>query len=295
MNGNIDLSEFDMDLLSCSSLSYFIKNCTPGSIKTLKLAWCGIGDEGLQYICESLIRRYKCNSVVTNHHLFILDISYNELTEHGAQHIAKLLSSPCRIERFNCTGNYKLGDNGVEIIVNSLLNNCVQILELRKIGLGLRGMEAIGRVLCSDSNLRVLDVSKNHLNCEMLNCLSEPLAYNCTLNSLLLKWCKLGADEAELLSNIKYCVLSSLDLGYNELGSGGVASIIRMFEINKMLQTLNLNVNGIICDDAHYIADLISTNLPHISSLHIGGNFEGKGLEAVCEAIKTIVFSLPLI
>ena len=291
MNGVIDLSGYDMDLLSCSSLSYFMKQCTPGSIKTLKLTWCGIGDTGLQYICEALMKNdCKLTPYRSNHYLLNLDFSYNELTENGAHHIARLLSSPCMVKSLNCTGNYNFSDNGVEMIVNSLMNNCVEILELRKTGLAFKGIQAIGKILCGDSNLKTLDISKNSLDCKMLNCLSEPLACNCTLTTLLLKWCELGIDEAKVLGNIKYKVIENLDLRYNKLGDGGIASIISAIKVNKTLQTLNLNVNGISCDDACYIADLISANLSQMSSLHIGGNFEGRGLATVCEAIRNNVY-----
>lgn len=288
MNGNIDLSGYDMDLLSCSALSYFINNCSCGSIKTLKLAWCGIGDKGLQCICESLI--WNCKSILYgNSHLLSLDFSYSDLTECGAFNIANLLSSSCCIESLNCTGNCKLGDRGVEIIANSLLNNYVSNLELRKTGLGLKGVQAICKVLSSDSihsKLKVLDISKNPLDFEMLSCLSKPLGCNSTLTTLQLKWCNLGANEARVLSNIKYCIPTNLDLGYNKLGGGGIANAIEAFKENQTLQTLNLNVSGLICDDAYYIADLISANLCHMSSLHVGGNFDEQGLGAVCEALK---------
>ena len=285
MNGNIDLSDFVMDLLSCASLSYVIENCTPGSIKTLKLAWCRIGDECLQYICESLIK--NCESSSNSHHL-CLDFSYNALTEHSAQYIAKLLSSPCIIESLNCTGNYKLGDNGVEIISNSLLNNHVSNLELRGTGLDLKGIQAISKVLCSDSNLKTLDLSKNVLDIDMLSCLLESLAHNSTLTTLLLKWCKLGPNKAKLLSKMikSNSTLLTLDLGYNELGGGGIGRIVRALKGNKTLQTFNLNFNGMTYDDACYIADLVSANLDHMSSLHIDGNFDEQGLATVCEAIK---------
>ena len=284
MDGVIDLSRYDMDLLLCSSLSYFIKQCTPGSIKTLKLTWCGIGDTGLQYICEALMNNDR--KLRSNHHLLNLDLSHNELTENGAHHIARLLSLPCIVKSLNCTGNYNLSDNGVEIIVDSLLNNCVEILELRKTGLAFKGVQAIAKMLRGDSNLKTLDISKNSLNCKMLDCLLEPLACNYTLTTLLLKWCELGTDEAKILSNIKYSVLANLDLGYNKLGDGGIASIISAIEENKTLQTLNLNVNGISCNDACYIADLLSADLSHMSNLHIGCNFEGCGLATICKAIK---------
>ena len=282
MNGNIDLSDFVMDLLSCASLSYLIENCTPNSIKTLKLAWCRIGDEGLQYICESLISNHE-----SSHHI-CLDFSYNALTESSAQHIAKLLSSPCTIESLNCTGNYKLGDNGVEIISNSLLNNYVSNLEFRGTGLGLKGIQAITKVLCSDCNLKTLDISKNNLDFDMLNCLLESLAHNCTLTTLLLKWCKFGPNEAKLLSNMikSNSALVTLDLGYNELGDGGIGSIVGGLKRNKMLQTFNLNFNNMSCDDARYIANLISANMDHMCNLQIGGNFDEQGLATVCEAIK---------
>jgi len=286
MEGNIDLSRHDMDLLSCSSLSYFIKNCTPGSIKTINLAWCGIGDKGLLYICESLILNSKS---VINHHLCSLDISHNELTESGAHHITKLLSSPCVIERLNCTGNYKLGDYGVEIIVNSLMKSYVKDLRLRRTGLALKGMQAIGKVLCSKSNLETLDISENILNSDMLSCLSKSLANSsCTLTTLLLKWCNLGADEAKVLSNaLKFnSTLTKLDLGYNKLGNSGIASITEALKRKQNLQMLNLNVNGITFNDACHIANLISANLNKMSDLHISGNFEEQGLAVVCKAVK---------
>ena len=44
MNGIIDLSYYEMDLLHCSALAYCIRNCPRGPIKVLNLGWCGIGD-----------------------------------------------------------------------------------------------------------------------------------------------------------------------------------------------------------------------------------------------------------
>ena len=284
MNGSIDLSRCYMDSLVCSSLSSFIKMCT-GFIKTLKLSWCGITDEGFQCICEALI---KSKSDVKNH-LFSLDVSYNNLTEHGAQHIAKLLSSSCVIESLNCSGNYNLGDKGIEIITNSLLNNIqVNCLEFRRIGSTLRGFQAISNILSVNTNINKLDISENILDTDMLSCLLGSLANNCTLNTLLLKWCGLGVDAAKLLGDMikSNNALTDLDLGYNKLGAGGIANVVEALAENKTLQMLNLNGNGITCNDAHYIAQLISANLCHISSLHIGGNFEEQGLATVCKAIE---------
>ena len=289
MNGNIDLSGYDLDLLSCSSISHFIKNYIPGSIKALKLKWCGIGDEGLAYICESLIDNYKPSSYVIN--MLNLDISYNDLTESSAHHIAKLLSSPCLIRSLCCTGNFKLGDSGIEIIANSLLKNYVKSLGLRRTGLALKGIQALGKVLCSDTNLETLDISDNDLDCKMLSCLSDPLVHNHTLTTLLVKWCKLGADEAKVFSSILKSnnTIINLDLGYNKLGSDGIVSIIEAFRENQTLQSLNLNVNEVTSDDnACYISELIVENLQHLLHLHIGGNFEEQGLEAISEAAKNI-------
>ena len=289
MNGNIDLSGYEMNLLNCSSLSYFIENSTPGSIKDLRLKWCGIRDKGLQCICKAFISSYESNSHISCcHDLVSLDFSYNDLTEQGAGYIAKLLSSSYSIESLNCGGNYKLGDDGIKIIVDSLLNNCVKILKLRKTGLTLKGIQAISKVLHSNTNLTVLDISENNLDFKMLTCMSESLAINNTLTTLLLKWCKLGVEEAKVLSSIinSNRTLNTLDLGYNEFRDSAIACIVEAIKSSQTLQTLNLNVSGITCADAYCVADLISANLHHMTSLYIGGNFGEQGLEAICEGIK---------
>jgi len=287
MNGIIDLSYYEMDLLLCSALACFIANCSPGSIKVLNLAWCGIGDEGLQPISEALTQPYQSASYAINQSLY-LDLSYNDLTGTGAHHVAKLLSmAPCLVGRLIFTGNPKLDDDGVEIIVNSTVGNkTLQTLELRRCGIGIKGMQSISELLNSACNLETLDISESNLYLKMLTLLTESLASNCTLTTLKLKWCQLGPDLSKVFENLFNNSLLILDLQHNHLGNTGIASVIHaLLKRNLKLNSLNLDCNGITDDGVLFISELITADLSNLSELYISCNFQEHGIEAVCNAL----------
>jgi len=289
MNGIIDLSYYEMDLLLCSALACFITNCSPGSIKLLNLGWCGIGDKGLLTISEALIQPYISDSYAINLHLIEplnLDISYNDITESGAHHVARLLSSPCLVGRLACTGNHKLGDDGVETVVKSTIGNyTIHTLELRRCRTGIKGTQALSKLLKTTSNLKTLDVSESKFDLRMLKLLIESLANNCTLTTLKLKWCRLGPDLNGITSGLLSSPLLNLDLQHNYLGDTGVASIVQVLKRNPKLNSLNLDVNGITDDGVVFVNELITANSSNLSELHISCNFQERGIEAVCNAV----------
>ena len=287
MNGIIDLSYYELDLMFCSALACFITNCSPGSIKVLNLGWCGIGDKGLKPISEALIQLYQSDSYAINlQHLepLDLDVSYNDLTEFGAHHVAKLLSSPCLVGRLVCTGNHKLSDDGVETIVSVAIGNyTIQTLELRWCGIGIKGMQAICELLKSTSSLETLDISYSNLHLKMLTLLTESLAKNCTLTTLKLKWCQLGPDLSEVIDNLLNSSLLNLDLRHNYLGKTGVASIVHaLLKRNSKLNSLNLDVNGITDNGVSFLSELITADWSNLSELYVSNNFGEHGIEVVC-------------
>ena len=289
INGTVDLSYFEMDLLHCSALAYFVTNCSPGSIKVLNLGWCGIGDDGLLAVSEALTEPFQSDPYAVNLLLdpLELNLSFNDLTESGANHIAKLLSSPCLVGKLVCTGNHKLGDNGVETIVKSTIDNyTIQILELRGCGIGIKGIQAISESFKNISDLKTLDISENNLDHEMLKLLTESLANNYTLTTLKLKWCQLGSDLSEVIvDNLLNSSLLNLDLQHNHLGNTGVASIVHALKKNPKLNSLNLDINDITDDGVPSLSELITANLSNLSELYVSGNLLDHGIEAVCSAL----------
>ena len=282
MNGIIDLSFCEMDFLCCSALAYFISNCSPSSIKALNLGWCGIGDDGLLPISHALSQLCKSGSYVIS---LDLDLSYNDITGCSAHLIAKLLSAPFLIEKFVCTGNRTLGDDGVETIVSSIIGNyMLQTLELRGCGIGIKGIHAIAKLLRGTSNLTTLDISESDLDLKMVKLLSESLAINHTLTTLRLKWCKLGPDTNVMIDDLLRSSLLHLDLRHNHLGNTGIASIAHALNRSSKLSYLNLDVNSITDDGVSYISELI-TNLNNLSELHISGNFREHGIEVICNSL----------
>jgi len=290
MNGIIDLSYYEMDLLQCSALAYCIANCPPGSFKLLNLGWCGIGDKGLQAVSKALTWPFQSDPCGVNVQLLEpldLDVSYNDLTGSGAHYIAELLSSPCLVGRLACTGNHKLGDYGIETIVKSTINNyTIQTLELRGCDIGIKGMQAICESLKNVSDLKTLDISETILNHELLKLLCESLNHNCTLTTLQLKWCKLGTDLSTIADGLFLNnSLLNLDLQHNDLGNRGVDNIVRALKCNSKLNSLNLDVNGITDDGVPFIGELITADLSNLSELYISGNFQEHGIEVVCNAL----------
>ena len=287
MNGRIDLAYYEMDLLLCSALACFISNCSPGSIKVLNLAWCGIGDEGLQVISEALIQSYQLNSFPVNIDSFDLDVSFNDLTASSAHHIAKFLSSPCLVSRLVCTANCKLGDKGVETIINSAIgNHTLHILELRGCGIGVKAIHSICKLLKNKSNLKTLDISENSLDQKMLNILSESLANNHTLSNLKMKWCKFESNIAESVAmNLFQSSIINLDLKHNYIDTGSISNIVHALKCNSKLNSLNLDVNNITDDGVPLICELITEDLSSLSELYVSGNFQEFGIKTISNAL----------
>jgi len=288
MNGVIDLSYFEMDLLLYTALAYFVSNCSPGSIKVINVGWCGIGDEGLHAISEALMQSYHCDSCAVklqHKNPLDLDVSYNDLTGAGAHYISKLLSSPCLVGKLVCTGNHKLGDDGVEAIVQSTIGkNTLKILELRRCGIGIKGIKAVGELLKSTSNLETLDISESNIDTKMLTLLSEPFIKNCSLTTLKLKWCTFGQDFNVFVNALSSSSLLNLDLQHSDLSSAGIGRIVHALKRNPYLKSLNLDSTGITDGGVFHISELIAES-NSLSELYISNNFQDQGIEGICDTI----------
>ena len=218
MNGSIDLTGHNMDLLSCSSLGYFVTSCLPGSIKSLTLASCAISDEGLFQICKALKSfSFSFGSTVTN--LTIdLDLSYNDVTKQSAIYIAELFSGTFPpIENFAFSGNY-LGDQGIAIVLTSLMGvYTLKQVEIKDCGLESDGMEVLSHLLTNENmSLTHLDISYNKIDTSMVECLAQSICKNSTLEVLNLSNCHLNTSGVSVL--LQRCkTLETLDLSNNEI------------------------------------------------------------------------------
>ena len=86
LDGNIDLSLYTVDQISCSALGYLLEQYR-GALRVVDLTWCYIGDEGCRILLNSLLSRHDNSSK------FVLILCNNSITDKSSSLIASLLSN----------------------------------------------------------------------------------------------------------------------------------------------------------------------------------------------------------
>ena len=142
---------------------------------------------------------------------------------------------------------------------------------------GDEGMRALGEGLlaCTSCKIQSFECSKLYLQADA--------------TSLDLSHEQLGPGAAVLLSAAmtKFMAsVTSVDVGYNEIGKEAALELINIFK-QKQMVSVGLAQCGLGPQEAAVVADMIHV-IPSVTSLSLGGNSLGdEGVTAICEAMQS--------
>ena len=225
------------------------------SLKYINLSKNNLGDVGGSYLLH-LISKYTKN-------LKYLNLSYTFIGKNSCEILIKSLSNnDLKITSLNIGGN-NLGDELFsEILVSISCNNFMSKLFIYGNNLGRISSSVIGNFLKFDKKIKVLDVSKNNFDDEIIVFMLKGLVMNATLDTLFL----------------------------NELGLTNKS--FRTFDttlgINTNLKKIFLEKNKFSFKAIQKLSDILNSNkcLEYISL--VGNNFEFEHISYANEQQRLI-------
>ncbi|CAM4784213.1 unnamed protein product [Rotaria magnacalcarata] len=225
-HGRDDLSLRSMKLTNADMeiVAYYgiLRNMT---LTTLNLSWSNIGEEGAAHLA---------NALATNKTLATLDLTYNDIGEDGAAHLANALATNKTLTTLNISEN-NIGEDGAQHLANALATNkTLTTLDLTYNDIGEEGAAHLANALATNKTLTTLDISGNNIGDDGAEHLANALATNKTL--------------------------TTLDLTYNDIGEDGAAHLSNALATNKTLTRLELVSKDIGPDIAQRIADGVRKN-----------------------------------
>ncbi|CAF3547885.1 unnamed protein product [Adineta steineri] len=234
-----------------------------------------------------------------------LDLSYSQIEDVGAEHLANVLQYNTTLTTL-CLWNNKIGDIGAEHLADALKHNTtLTTLDFKENEIGNDGAEYLADALRHNTTLNVLDLEYNQIGDVGVQHLADALQQNTVLASLNLTYNRLGHVGAEHLAvalrhnrtlTTLYLknneiedagtehladalqhnrTLTTLDLEENEIGDAGAQHLADALRHNKRLTTLNLSINQIGDVGAQHLADALQYN-PTLSSLNLAYNEIGR-------------------
>ncbi|KAL1251814.1 hypothetical protein QQF64_019610, partial [Cirrhinus molitorella] len=251
----LDLSEHELGDTGVNQIAALLqdKHCT---LNTLMLSDCSITEEGYKALSSAL----RSNPS----HLIELDLTGNDPGQSGVKELSDLLQDPnCQLKTLRFLGpvadeacqyvtgivgknplllreldlsEHELGDTRVNQIAALLQDkHCtLNTLMLRDCGLTKESCSALATVLRSNSSLKELDISNNHLQDSGVKKLQNGLEYTkCTLEKLRLSDCSIPEEgykalASALRSNPSHLI--ELDLTGNDPGQSGVKELSNLLQ-----------------------------------------------------------------
>jgi len=152
-------------------------------------------------------------------------------------------------------------------------------------------LETVIKMLKDVHTLTELDLSEMHINEDNFDKYYQIIVNNPSLTKLNLYDNNLYNHELELLGKFlmkETCMLSELDLGYNEFDDEGVISLSKALEVNKTLTKLDFSRNNISDDGMIALSDMLKVNktLTHLE-LYGNSKISEKALLIMLDTLKT--------
>ncbi|KAM9834945.1 NACHT, LRR and PYD domains-containing protein 3-like isoform 2-T3 [Syngnathus typhle] len=223
---NSVLRECQLSKKSCEALASVLSSSR--TLRELDLSWNDLHDHGLEALAAGLAKP-QCT-------LQDLRLQRCNLSKKSCEALASVLSSSRTLSHLNLSNN-DLCDDGLEALVAGLAAlvaglakpQCtLEVLRLQRCQLSKKSCEALASVLSSSRTLRELDLSWNDLHDHGLEALAAGLAKpQCTLQVLKLWNCKLSKKSCEALASVLSSPgsLRHLDLNGNDLHDDGLEAL----------------------------------------------------------------------
>ena len=218
------------------------------SLKQINISRNNLGDIGGNYLLF-LISKFSTN-------LEILNISYNNIGKNTCNILNKILSkNEIKIKSLSIGGN-NLGDELFsEILVAISCNFSLKKLFINDNNLGRISSSIIGNFLKYDKKIKLLDVSNNGFNDEVIIFMLKGLIINSTLDILFLNNLELTNKsfrtfDTTLSSNNN---LKKIFLEKNKFNYKGIQKLSDILNKNKYLEYISLVGNNFDYEHFNYV------------------------------------------
>ncbi|XP_044196299.1 leucine-rich repeat-containing protein 34 isoform X1 [Thunnus albacares] len=258
------------------------------SVTGLDVSYNNITDEGAGHLADLL---QEGNSALNR-----LDLMFNDILTDGAEALAKSLQGNSSLLSLRLSGN-KIGNSGAMHLASTLqVNNTLQELQLADCDLATQSVMALTIVLKSNKSLRSVDISRpllfSHQE-EWAVHLSEMLAVNSSLVELHLG--KMGMTDSgmerlteglQLNHSLRY-----LDLRCNRVTRDGVRHLAEVLKKNPSLEVLDLSSNRIEDEGAVYLSEAVTRPGCILRELSVrSNNIRTEGLLSLANTPLTHIY-----
>ncbi|KAM3932436.1 leucine-rich repeat-containing protein 34 [Leptodactylus fuscus] len=234
----------------------------------------------------------KDNSFITN-----LDLRFNNLTNNGAEYIAKFLQDGCSLFHLNLMGN-DIETEGAEHIAKALhRNDTLRSLRMTGNKIGNKGGMFFAAMLQINSSLEELDLGDCDLGIQSLIAFATVLKQNNSIRSLNLNRPLFYVSQEDTSIHIALMLkvnntLQEIHLSKHEMTDSGVQRLCEALHENKTLKYLDLSCNKITRDGVKCLAELLRHNTT-LEILDLTSNrMEDEGAMYLAEAIHSYNSSL---
>nr|XP_020639778.1 ribonuclease inhibitor isoform X2 [Pogona vitticeps] len=253
------------------------------SLKELNLSNNEFGDAAVKQLCQGILDS-KCN-------LQVLQLENCEFTDGICGDLATILSTKPSLKEL-CIGENKIGDAGVALLCQGVLNpNCkIQKLWLWECGISAPGCKDLAKIIGTKETLLEMSLIGNDLKDGGVKFLCEGLKDPKTkLQSLWLRECGLTRACCKSLSSALSAnsVLKELHIGGNKLGDEGVIDLCEgVLNPSCNLQSLWLGQADLTASCCDKLAEVI-VGKPSLQELDVSYSHIGdEGVLKLCEAVK---------
>ncbi|KAG0351798.1 hypothetical protein BG005_008731 [Podila minutissima] len=233
--------------------SILIKNRV---VRHLNVGCNGLGAEGVTEIAESIKYNRALNS---------LSLDLNDMGPQGAAALAKALITNRHLTHLYVPHN-NIGDQGVQDLCRSLERNQFLIsldLEFNHIGINqsVGGMQALAKVLKTNTRLREINLAFNTLSPEAIQELMAGLLVNSTLESIMFTNCGISTEGAMAIAKVLPATMGLQNLGLTanpDIAVEGYWALATALEKNQFLKGIQLDYNSA---DRHALYESIQNSL----------------------------------
>ncbi|XP_042301381.1 ribonuclease inhibitor [Sceloporus undulatus] len=279
---NLHLEYCELSAENVEAISSALR--TKSSLKELNLSNNSLGDAAVKQLCQSVLDT-RCN-------LQTLRLENCDVTANSCEDLSTVLSTKPSLTEL-CIGENKIGDTGVALLCQAVLNpNCkVQKLWLWECGISASGCKDLSNIIGTKETLKEMSLIGNDLKDEGMEFLCQGLKNpNTKLQSLWMRECGLTRACCKNLGLALSAnsVLKDLHIGGNKLGDAGVIQLCEgILNPTCNLQSLWLGQSDLTAACCDKLAEVI-VGKPSLQELDVSYSHIGdEGARKLCEAVKS--------
>jgi Ran GTPase-activating protein (RanGAP) involved in mRNA processing and transport len=224
----------------------------------------------------------------------VIDLSGNQIGNHGAMYFADLLMHAPHIISLNLASN-SITDQGIEAVFYALCQNTslvsLDIGSTSAVGrnsFGPRSCRVLARMLQQNVVLSTLNISMAEITTDSILTICDGIAHNRTLHELDLSNNNiLSKGASAFLAACAQSRIRDLRLGYNQLRDDLAPALSKYLHKNRAIRSLDLTGNYFTKRFTSAVTDALGRRCS-LESLSISNNpLRGEGFAALGRALST--------